>query len=154
MTVLLNAFLCPATLTAAVILPGMTVLTGLVSIKSAICPIICMATPVLAQESRLQRIQFAPGSNSATVETAVVLGTRDRYLLNARQGQVLTLKISSVEKNALFDVLTPPNRAGQRTTLKEGVTHWQGKLPASGDYLVVVGSTRGNATYKLQVKIQ
>ncbi|MFM7448806.1 MAG: hypothetical protein ACKO24_09430 [Leptolyngbyaceae cyanobacterium] len=139
---------------AAVILPGMTVLTGLFSAKPAICPIGCVASPVLAQESRLQRIQFAPGSNSATVETAVVLGTRDRYLLNARQGQVLTLKISSVEKNALFDVLTPVDRAGQRTTLKQGVTRWQGKLPVSGDYIVVVGSARGNATYKLQVSIK
>lgn len=114
---MLHPFLHPATLTAAVILPGITVLPGLVFDKSAICPIGCMATPVLDQESRLQRIQFASGSNSATVETAVVLGTRDRYLVNARQGQVLTLKISSVEKNALFDVLTPPNRAGQRTIL-------------------------------------
>ena len=151
---MLNAFLYPAALTAVVILPGITVLTDLISTKPAICPIGCMATPVLAQESRLQRIQFAPGSNSATVETAVVLGTRDRYLLSARQGQVLTLKISSVEKNALFDVLTPPNRAGQRITLKEGVTRWRGKLPVSGDYIVVVGSTRGNATYKLQVGIK
>ncbi|HEY9752096.1 MAG TPA: hypothetical protein V6C46_04050 [Coleofasciculaceae cyanobacterium] len=151
---MLPPFLHPAALTATVILPGITVLTGLISAKPAICSIGCMATPILAQESRLQRIKFAPGSNSATVETAVVLGTRDRYLLNARQGQVLTLKISSVEKNALFDVLTPPNRVGQRTILVEGATRWQGRLPVSGDYIVVVGSTRGNATYKLQVDIK
>jgi hypothetical protein len=151
-----NSFLYPAALTVAVIIPGTAGLVDLAIAQSSICAVGCVASPVpaLAQESRLQRIQFAPGSDSATIQTAVVLGTRDLYLLNAQQGQIITLKISSLEKNALFDVLTPADSTGQRSILKEGVTYWRGKLPATGDYIVVVGSTRGNATYKLQVSIQ
>lgn len=151
-----NSFLHSAVLTAAVILPGGLLLADLAIANPATCSVGCVASPVpvLAQESRSQRIQFAPGSDSATIQTAVVLGTRDQYLLNAQQGQVMILKISSIEKNALFDVLTPPDGNGQRSLLKEGVTYWRGKLPATGDYAIVVGSTRGNATYKLQVSIK
>ena len=35
----------------------------------------------------------------------------------------------------------------------EDATTWQGQLPTTGDYTVVVGGTRGNASYTLEVSI-
>ena len=32
-------------------------------------------------------------------------------------------------------------------------TDWSGVLPEDGDYQVIVGGTRGNATYTMQVQI-
>lgn len=111
--------------------------------------------PVLiAQRSRVQRIRFKPGESSATIQTAVVRGTRDIYLLGAQKGQMMTLKIESVENNAVFDVEAPPTKSGQRRVLKEEAVFWSGRLPDSGDYQIVVGATRGNATYRLQVAIR
>jgi len=110
--------------------------------------------PLFAQESRTQRIRFAPGKDSATVRSAVVRGTRDIYVLGASKGQVMTVKIFSVENNALFHVLAPANSNGQRRPLREGVVLWNGRLPETGDYQLVVGSSRGNATYQLQVIIR
>jgi hypothetical protein len=66
----------------------------------------------------------------------------------------MTVKIFSVENNALFDVLAPANSNGQRRPLREGVVLWNGRLPETGDYQLVVGSSRGNATYQLQVIIR
>jgi hypothetical protein len=107
------------------------------------------ATLLIAQQSRTQRIRFARGANSAVVEDAVVRGTRDIYLLGARAGQKMTVSITSVEKNAVFDIIAPNQKM-----LKQEATNWSAKLPTNGDYRIVVGGTRGNATYKLRVEIK
>lgn len=110
--------------------------------------------PLLAQQSRVRRVQFAPGAVSATVEDAVVRGTRTIYLVGANKGQTLTVNIASLENNAVFELKAPANKAGQRRTLKPEAVSWTGKLPETGDYQVIVGGTRGNASYKLSVKIK
>lgn len=107
-----------------------------------------------AQRSRTQRIRFKPGESSATVQTAVVRGTRDTYLLGAQKGQTMTVRIQSLENNAVFDVVTPASQTGQRRVLKQEAVFWSGKLPVSGDYQIVVGTTRGNASYRLEVGIR
>jgi hypothetical protein len=114
-----------------------------------------LSNPVLlAQKSRTRRLRFAPGKDYAIVQDAVLRGTRDTYLLDAQKGQTMTVKIESVEGNAVFDVVTPPNRIGQRRTVKQEAVSWTSKLPESGDYQIVVGTTRGNASYRLKVVIQ
>ncbi|NJP10185.1 MAG: hypothetical protein HC866_12475 [Leptolyngbyaceae cyanobacterium RU_5_1] len=114
------------------------------------------ATPatVLAQTSRIRRVKFAPGKYSTTLEDAVVRGTRDIYLLGASKGQTISVKIASLENNAVFEVTAPPNKAGQRRTLKQEAVNWTSVLPVSGDYQIIVGGTRGNTSYKLQVAIR
>lgn len=104
---------------------------------------------LISQESRTRRIRFARGASSAVVEDAVVRGTRDIYLLGAREGQTMILNITSLEKNAVFDIQAPNGEL-----LKEEATSWRGVLPSSGDYSVIVGGTRGNASYKLDVTIR
>ena len=106
-------------------------------------------TFAIAQQSRTRRIQFAPGAVSAVVEGGLVRGTRDIYLLRARRDQTMTLNITSLEQNAVFDVQAPNGNF-----LKEEATSWSGVLPATGDYSVIVSGTRGNASYKLEVTIR
>jgi hypothetical protein len=110
--------------------------------------------PRLAQTSRVRRIQFAPGKFSTTLKDAVVRGTRDIFLVGASQGQTMIVRIKSIEDNAVFEITAPPNKAGQRRSLKPEAVAWSGVLPATGDYQIIVGSTRGNATYQLQVTIK
>ena len=61
----------------------------------------------------------------------------------------MNLKISSLENNAVFDVISPDGK-----TIKQEATTLREKLPANGDYQIVVGGTRGNATYELTVEIK
>ena len=114
----------------------------------------------------LRSIQFAAGSSAATVEGGVVRGDRDTYSLTARKGQTMTVRIAAVETTAVFQLYGPGavvlhNDDGQAV---EGValhgagegedtTAWSGVLPASGQYLIVVGGTRGNAAYRLTVGV-
>lgn len=95
------------------------------------------------------RVKFASGANSTTIKQSVIRGERDTYLLGAKQGQQMNLKITSLENNAVFDVTAPDGK-----TIKQEATTWSGKLPANGDYQIVVGGTRGNATYELIVEIK
>jgi hypothetical protein len=100
------------------------------------------------QHSRSRRIQFARNANSAVLENSVVRGTRDIYLLGARARQKMTVSISSVEDNAVFDIIAPNQK-----TIKQEAKSWSFVLPATGDYRIIVGGTRGNATYRLRVEI-
>ncbi len=109
---------------------------------------------LIAQRSRVQRMRFAPGADSATIKASVVNGTRDMYLLSAQKGQTMSVRIVSLEDNAVFDVVAPPNGAEARQTLKQEAVTWSSTLPETGDYQIVVGTTRGNANYRLQVTIR
>ena len=110
-----------------------------------------LALPGHTQDSR--RIRFARGATSATVEGAVVRGERARYRLGARAGQRLRVFIRAAEGNAVFQLLAPGGRPLPGAGEMDDARRWSGVLPATGDYTVVVGGTRGNAAYRLTVAI-
>jgi hypothetical protein len=102
-----------------------------------------------------KRIRFARGSSSAVVEGAVIRGDMDRYILGARAGQEMTVSITSEEDNAVFHIYRPGAKKGlEGAGEDQDATEWSGSLPVSGDYIIVVGGTRGNATYRLSVKVE
>ena len=102
-----------------------------------------------------QKVRFARGSSSTTISGAVVRGDRDRYYLGASKGQTMSVKITSREDNAVFQVYLP----GEQEALsgageEDDATNWSGELPVDAEYVIVVGGTRGNASYKLTVSIK
>ena len=117
---------------------------------------ICVFTlaSIFAQGAK-QKIHFARGSSSATVHGAVVRGDRDRYYLAAKKGQTMSVKITSEEDNAVFQVYLPGEEqalpgAGDGDDAKD----WSGELPSDAEYVIVVGGTRGNASYTLKVSVE
>jgi hypothetical protein len=96
-----------------------------------------------------ERIEFAPGTNTASVNGAVVLGTTNEYILGAAAGQTMVVQVDSVEDNAVFTVHAPD---GTALTVEQQQATFQ--VPADGDYVVAVGSTRGNATYQISFWIE
>ncbi len=98
---------------------------------------------------RTIRVKFDRGASSKTVKDSVIRGARDIYLLGANKGQQMNLNITSLEDNAVFDILSPNGQ-----TLQQEARNWSGKLPQNGDYQIVVGGTRGNATYELTTEIK
>jgi hypothetical protein len=109
---------------------------------------------LLAQRNREMRVKFAPGQSSATVKNSVLRGTRDVYILEAGRQQVMTIKLTSMENSAVFDVIAPPDGAMNRRIMREGAREWTVRLPQSGEYQIVVGPTRGNASYRLVVSVK
>ncbi len=95
-----------------------------------------------------ERIQFAPGETSATLSNTVARDVSNTYLLRATLNQTLSVNLTSTQNDAVFRVVAPDG-----TTLVQETTNWQGTLPASGDYRVIVRSQRGGASYTLNVSI-
>jgi len=115
-----------------------------------------------------QEVEFPSGKTSVLIEQSVIRGESDQYFLTAKAGQKMEVSITALEKNAAFAIYQPGYKAGKDedgileikgTSLKgagegEDATAWEGVLPASGKYLILVGPTRGNATYKLKITIR
>jgi hypothetical protein len=114
-----------------------------------------LALSSLLAQGVKKKIQFQRGSSSATMKGAVVRGDSDRYYLGAKKGQTMSVKITSEEDNAVFQVYLPGEEealpgAGDSDDAKD----WSGDLPRDAEYVIVVGGTRGNATYTLKVSIE
>ncbi|HEU5100972.1 MAG TPA: hypothetical protein VFU22_18230 [Roseiflexaceae bacterium] len=100
-----------------------------------------------------QRISFAAGATSGALDGAVVRGTEQRYVFGAAAGQLLKLQIDALEHNAVFALFDPSGRALAGAEPGRDATDWSGTLPATGDYQIAVGATRGNATFHIDITI-
>jgi hypothetical protein len=127
------------------------------SLRTIIFPIVLIAVFSLfsisteAQTGITKKVRFARGKSSIVVKGAIVRGTEDRYIVSAKKGQTMSVKISSLEKNANFTVYF----AGEQESLEGSVeaTKWTGKLSDDNNYVIVVGASRGNATYSLLIGV-
>lgn len=113
-------------------------------------------------------IFFAAGAKSGTVGGHVLRGQRNLYSIIAEEGQFLTVSITAPAGNAVFQIYEPETTIGRDAegaltftgkALRaagpgEDTTRWTGRLPRSGTYIIAVGSTRGNAGYSMDVKIE
>ena len=111
-------------------------------------------------------VYFATGSTRGTVGGRVMRGAFDLYSLKAAEGQILTVTLTVPDDNAVFQIYEPDLAIGRDaggalefkgTALRaasDDPTRWSGRLPQSGPYVIVVGSTRGSARYSMDVKIE
>ena len=102
-----------------------------------------------------KKVRFAKGTSSTTIKGAVIRGDRDRYTVGAKAGQTMSVKITSVEKNAVFQICF----AGEQECLPgagegDDAMKWSGQLPVDNEYVIVVGGTRGNASYTVTISIK
>jgi hypothetical protein len=102
-----------------------------------------------------KKVRFPKGTSSITIRDSVVRGDRDRYYVGAKAGQRMSVKITSTEKNAVFQIYFH----GEEESLPgagdgDDATSWSGELPIDNEYVIVVGGTRGNASYALTISIK
>lgn len=118
-----------------------------------------------APPEAVRELRFARGHSSVTANASVLRGERHYRRFTARAGQAARVSVSALEKNAALQVWQPGARlpTGQGGEIEgtplpgaspdDDAQVWEGPLPESGSFLVVVGSTRGNASYKLTLTI-
>ncbi len=100
-------------------------------------------------------VQFTAKNPEFVTEGAVVRGDRDIYQLNADEGQMLCVRLSSVERNGALEVAPLVNGktiSGSVEECEKGFC-WTGVLPVSGGYRIFVSPTRGNANYNLRISV-
>ena len=131
---------------------GMSRITRRVTALVFIC---VFAFSSVSAQGVKKKIRFAKGTSSITIREAVVRGDRDRYYVSAKAGQRMSVKITSLEKNAVFQIYFHGEeeslpKAGE----EDDATNWSGQLTIDNEYVIVVGGTRGNATYALTISIK
>jgi len=102
-----------------------------------------------------KRIKFKKGESSATIEGGVIRGEQDTYIVGAERKQYMVVTVMSIENNAVFQIVD--RETGYYLTGAgeyDDAMRWEGSLPSSGDYEIIVGGTRGNAEYTLKVFIE
>jgi hypothetical protein len=126
------------------------------------------ADPAAQPVPRPKPIFFAMGSTRGTVGGHVLRGARDLYSLTAGRGQTMTITVTAPDDNAVFQIYEPGTTVSRDAdgalefkgkalpAAEDGddATRWSGRLPRAGTYLIVIGSTRGNARYSMDVKIE
>ena len=96
-----------------------------------------------------QRIQFAPGTNTASLRGDVLPATTDRYLLRAAAGQTMVVHVAPLVPNITLSIFAPDG-----TALAEHQEQATVVLPANGDYLVVVETTSSGGPYQISFWIE
>lgn len=101
-----------------------------------------------------KRVRFPKGKTSITLSNAVIRGDRDTYILGAKAGQRMTVRVTALEKNAAFQIEGPNGEYLEGAGEMDDATNVSVRLPNNGDYRILVGGTRGNASYKLTISIR
>jgi hypothetical protein len=109
---------------------------------------------IVSADGSTKRIKFAKGKSSGTYSGAVIRGDEDTFIVGAGGGQRMTVSITALEHNAVFQIAGPDGNYLPNAGDTDDQTSWNGTLPSNGDYRITVGGTRGNATYKLTVGIK
>ncbi len=103
--------------------------------------ILFLVGPVLAADGppppRKERVTFAKGASSATIEGSLKGGADVDYLVRAAAGQTLEVKLQGTNPQNFFNVL-PPGSANVAMYVSDRTAEqsWSGMLPADGDYAI------------------
>ena len=102
------------------------------------------------------RIEFKHGTTSTTIGGVVHNDEQAEYVLSARQGQRLTIKLTNVPaKSSCFDLKGPD---GVDVGLEYDCNwNYSKVLPATGDYFLVVSRPsqgKGTSRYKMTITIR
>ncbi len=94
---------------------------------------------------RTERVQFAPGATSATVEDRIVGYEGVDYVLNAQAGQYANISMATDNGANYFNILPPGSNDEAIFVGSTSGNQYEGTLPASGDYKIRVYLMRSAA---------
>ena len=102
------------------------------------------------------RIEFKRGTSSTAIIDKIKGDQQAEYVLAARKGQRLTIKLTSVpRRSSVFDLKAPDN--ADLGLEYDANYDFNKMLPVTGDYFITVvrpTSSRGTSSYKLVITIR
>ncbi|HEX8289400.1 MAG TPA: hypothetical protein VF556_15470 [Pyrinomonadaceae bacterium] len=116
------------------------------------------AAPATDQANGEERVRFKPGASSAIVNGKISGGGRKTYVLGARAGQTMTIKVIDGGKNndVVFYIVAPDGTHPMGDEEGEGYdSGWSGALQKNGDYKIVVSTIESeNTPFKIQIAVR
>ncbi|HEY9657283.1 MAG TPA: hypothetical protein V6C65_02380 [Allocoleopsis sp.] len=119
-----------------------------------ISPIAVAQTPISTQ-----RVQFAPGATSATIEGSITGYEIIDYLVSATAGQAMNVSMATDNGANYFNILAPGETEVAMFNGSVNENQYEGSLPATGDYKIRVYQMRSAArrnevaNYRLEIVI-
>jgi hypothetical protein len=128
-------------------------------VSTTLFVILLMATHVAAQgggKAEPLRIEFARGTSGKTINDKIKDQQEAEYVLAAKKGQRLTIKLTSAPyRSSVFDIKAPGDAD---LGLEYDANYTFNKiLPVTGDYFITVvrpTSAKGASSYKLIISIK
>ncbi|MGB3298202.1 MAG: serine/threonine-protein kinase [Phormidesmis sp.] len=105
--------------------------------------------PPVQPQVQSQRVSFPSGAEGIAVANEVGPGRIRRYVVNAKEGQILSVQVTDSSGGRVdFDVLMP---GGEMIADASGIVWWEGLLPVGGDYAIDVQADQ-SSEFTLQIK--
>lgn len=113
-------------------------------------------------------VRFAPGSDVSEITGGIARGEVACFTVAARRGQHMSVsQPGRNDTNVVMQIYQPPwtiihspdginvrGRALHGAAQGEDAKEWGGILPQNGRYLLVLGTVRGGADYRVRVEIR
>ena len=112
------------------------------------------ATPAPDSDASVEnptRIVFGPGETGAEIQAVVEERGTDYYVLQAQQGQVMSVEITSPNNDVLLTVVGEDGTPLKR--YQNGPPAWTSQLPATQEYFIHAVSVGPRTPYTLRVEI-
>jgi hypothetical protein len=98
---------------------------------------------------KVERVSFGTGNTSTEISDRFVGTGFHKYVLNARQGQTITV----TRQSGPFPFITTPN-GKLLAEIPDNRDRWSGELPTSGDYSIQLDSNYKGYPYSFIVEIK
>ena len=98
-------------------------------------------------------VRFAKNKTSRTYRDLVYNKSKHTYILEAAKGQDISVKLGSVESNAIFSIRKPKGGFIFGSSNRKAAGPYNGTLPASGKYQIEVSPTFGNSSYNITFSV-
>lgn len=108
--------------------------------------------PVMADGAQPQRIEFAAGATSATIEVQIPANAQTWFVLWAAAEQTMSINVASENNSVLFHLQGKQDGVDYKHML-DGNSFWQGKLPVSQDYLLTLDNLSSATTVIIDISI-
>ena len=108
--------------------------------------------PPTSQPAQPIRLTIPAGSNSVTQPGTLAPLAVARYVINAAQGQTMTVTVTAPVNQATLAIYNP---AGAAIKPADATLTWTGVIPQTGDYRIDIASTlaSANTVYSLTVSL-
>lgn len=103
-------------------------------------------------DNQASRISFAPGANSAELNGTIAEHATNTYVLQAQQGQIMSVEITSPNNDVLLSVTGEDGTPLKR--YQNGPPSWTSQLPATQDYFIDAVSVGPATAYTLRVWVE
>lgn len=108
--------------------------------------------PLMADGAQPQRVQFAPGATSATVEVQIPAHAQTWLVLWAAAEQTMSINVAAENNSVLFHLQGKEDGVDYKHML-DGNSFWQGKLSVSQDYLLTLDNGSSATSVIIDVSI-